>query len=190
MMFSGNRDRILHGLVVVVALMVLTGLLAARFTKPTSGHSSALSLPVAEGGITRRSADAAAPAKEITWLEDTGRPAVAARGGLTGPAPPAQGGMVAAIDPETGTLGPPSPDQAHAIASAQRLSLSRTPDGLVEIHRADGAVGIDLQGRFRDYAVVRMGPDGKPVLGCLHPDGRVTPAALDSISAPPALEER
>src|SRR5207249_2675349 len=89
----------------------------------------------------------------------------------SGAAAPDHPGLTVAIDPETGVLGPPSPEQARAIASATRVSPSSIQSGLVEIHRPDGAVGIDLQGRFRDYAMVRMGADGKPVFDCLHAEG-------------------
>ena len=97
--------------------------------------------------------------------------------------------MIVAIDPETGALGPPSPEQARALRAAGGEALSRSTEGLIEIHRPDGAVGLDLQGRFQDYATVRIGPDGKPIFRCLHADGRPEAAGRDSFPAPAPREE-
>jgi hypothetical protein len=108
---------------------------------------------------------------------------------------PARSGMIVAIDPETGALGAPSPEQARALASAGGEALERSSDGLVEIHRPDGAVGVNLQGRFQEYAWVRIGPSGKPIFGCIQSDGRSMPdsvaarALADSLGAPPKAEE-
>jgi len=97
--------------------------------------------------------------------------------------------MVVAIDPETGALGMPSPEQSRALVSPGSATLSRLPEGVVEIRGAAGAAGLDLQGRFQDYAVVRMGPDGKCSYGCIHADGCLEPTLRDTLPAPGRLEE-
>ena len=104
-------------------------------------------------------------------------------------AAPASAGMIVAIDPRTGALVRPTPEQIRAATAGPVEVLRRIPEGLVEILRSDGAVGLDLQGRFRDYAVVRIGPDGKPVFGCLHADGNLRPPLRDSLRVPPEEEE-
>jgi hypothetical protein len=214
MTFRAKRNRILHGLALVVALTGLTALLRTdSFSTAPSHDAGNRSLPVVAGfrcparagepavrdeptptgrdRIERTAAVAPAPTNSCRPGDVARRPSPAKRGSESGsPAASARPGFVVAIDPETGMLGPPSPEQAHAIASATRLSASRSPDGLIEIHRPDGAVGIDLQGRFRDYAIVRMGADGRPVLGCLQGDRRHVPTLADTLSGAPALEEK
>jgi len=98
-------------------------------------------------------------------------------------------GMVVARDPETGELGMPSPEQMRVIQEHERLaeSLRSTPDGFIEIHRADGAVGIEMKGRLQSYSVVQVGPDGKPAFRCVS--SRSDTAAVAGTPAP-AGEER
>ena len=102
---------------------------------------------------------------------------------------PARTGMVVGIDPETGALGMPSPEQLRALRITEGEALSTSSEGLIFIHRPDGAVGVDLQGRFQDYAVARIGSDGRPIFGCIHSDGFLKPARPDSIPMPSGLEE-
>jgi hypothetical protein len=101
----------------------------------------------------------------------------------------ASGGMVIAIDPETGRLVPPSREQLLALTSREQNALSRSLDGLLQVRHADGSVSVDLQGRFQEFAVARMGRDGKPVLHCLEDSAAVRRALGPGIVAP-ALEER
>jgi hypothetical protein len=75
--------------------------------------------------------------------------------------------MILAIDPETGKLGPPSPDQMSAIQAHRAESMRLSPDGFVEIHRADGAVGLVLGDRAQSYSIVRVAPDGHRAFGCV-----------------------
>ena len=97
---------------------------------------------------------------------------------------PAQGGLFVTRD-ESGTLVPASPQQTRALMGAQPEALSRSTDGLQQIQGPNGAVGVNLQGRFQDYATVTIGRDGKKYFGCVHDDG----AKTDSIAAPKPLEE-
>ena len=210
-----DRNLILHSLVLVPALLGFAWLLHLSVTGSSGGKpgSEAGPTPVAERTLVRTAVGEMAATGEPRPSEYDGiaggavsaaarasasgppsvapRRSVAAYGGESAsPAALDRAGLIAAIDPETGMLGPPSPEQARAIASVTRLAVSHSPEGLIEIHRPDGAVGIDLQGRFRDYAVVWMGSDGIPAFGCLHVDGPQAPALGDTLSGPPALEDR
>ena len=86
--------------------------------------------------------------------------------------------MVIAIDPETGALGPPTDSQWAELRSA--VSLARSRAAIIEMRRPDGAVGIDVGNWLQEFAVVRTGPDGKPIFGCLRPGE----ASSDSAAAP------
>lgn len=117
---------------------------------------------------------------------------------------PHEAGMVVGIDPETGKIGPPTAEQRaelDQIAASQNALLSRSAAGLTEEHRADGTVHVNLQGRFQEYATVRIGPDGKKIFGCADDTTGISKSASESAasaqpsaaapsSAVPALEER
>ncbi len=100
-----------------------------------------------------------------------------------------------AIDPETGQLGAPSPEQARTLRLAVgSAAVSTNDEGLVETHLPDGTVILDLDGRFQDYALARVDKYGNLVHGCVHDDGGLhktldsKQALRDTIRAP-ALEE-
>src|SRR5262249_36317128 len=105
-------------------------------------------------------------------------------------AAPARAGLVVAWNPETRTYGMPSPEQVLALSAAERNALSRSSLGLVEVRHADGWVSVDLQGRFQEFAVVHLGPDGKPVYRCLDDSATVRRALREHFPARSAPEER
>jgi hypothetical protein len=110
---------------------------------------------------------------------------------------PATAGMVIGIDPETGRLGMPTPEQLRNLEAQQQIQIEHSPD-LVEIHNPDGSVTVDLQGRFQEYATVRTGPDGKLIFECvdgaknaervLHSPTGDAPGATTAAPAPRAEE--
>jgi hypothetical protein len=101
---------------------------------------------------------------------------------------PAAGGMVVGIDRETGMLVMPEPAQlARLIARRERAVVpSQRP---APVYRANGIVSLDVRSWMRDYAVVRLGADGKPSMDCLDRADAVT-RTLHTPPAPAALEER
>jgi hypothetical protein len=103
------------------------------------------------------------------------------------PGAPGLAGMIVAVDPETGELGMPSPEQMRSIGARMAEIQRVSSDGFIEIHRPDGAVGLELGGRLQSYEMVWIGPDGKLSLRCVTSD----PAAAAAAGTPaPALEER
>ena len=102
--------------------------------------------------------------------------------------PPGTAGMVVGIDPETGELGMPTPEQLQKISDSRQNLVDHSPAGLVEVHHADGSVSIDLQGRFQEYETVRVGPDGKLTYRCV--DGEENAERAVAAPAPAAPEER
>jgi len=82
---------------------------------------------------------------------------------------PGIAGAVVAIDPKTGKMVMPSPEQMQRLsaAAAQEPTVSRNAEGLIERHYPNGMVEIDLAGRFQDYATVRIRPDGTKEFHCV-----------------------
>lgn len=77
---------------------------------------------------------------------------------------PAMGGMVIGIDPETGMLVMPSPEQLERLVRTRQARLSATRPS--PIRRADGTTILDARSWMRDYSYVRVGADGRTVVGC------------------------
>lgn len=98
-------------------------------------------------------------------------------------------GMVVAIEPETGRLVLPDAEAMLALTQQERTGLLWTSVGLTEVRFPDGTVMIDLQGRFMEFAVAQIGPDGHLQFRCL--DGSTAlPAPPTPLAPAPALEER
>jgi hypothetical protein len=77
------------------------------------------------------------------------------------PAPPAlTSGMVVSIEPGSRRLVMPSADEMVKLSAAERTGLLRTSAGLSEIRGPGGAIGVDLQGRFMEFTVVRFDLQG------------------------------
>ena len=78
-------------------------------------------------------------------------------------------GMVVSIDPESGRLVVPTAEEMAQLSAAgmaqlsaaERTGLLRTSAGLTEIRGPGNAVGVDLQGRFMEFAVVRLDLQGR-----------------------------
>ncbi len=112
---------------------------------------------------------------------------------------PALGGMVVGIDPETGKLGMPTQEQLEELSGLGQPEVDHSSEGLVEVHHPDGSVSVDLQGRFQEFATVRIGPGGKLIFQCVdgaeNAERAVMEAAEDgspggAAGPAPAAEER
>jgi hypothetical protein len=69
---------------------------------------------------------------------------------------------VVSIDPVDGARGMPAPGTL--------VPLARVADEapVATFRRANGSVRATLDDRFADFAVVRIGSDGKPAWTCVH----------------------
>lgn len=106
---------------------------------------------------------------------------------------PGRAGMVVGIDPETGRLGMPTPEQRaelEQMSASERTLLSRSAAGLVEERRADGTVHVNLEGRFQEYATVQIGPDGRKTFQCVDDSSGYGRATKSKPPSAPTLEER
>jgi len=75
-------------------------------------------------------------------------------------------GMVIAVDQETGQLRMPTPEELQALYSPADDPLNWSSDGLVAEPTPRGGVFVNVQNRFREFSVARVGADGKLVFGC------------------------
>ena len=107
----------------------------------------------------------------------------------TGSSPAA--GMVMGIDPETGALGMPSPEQMLELTAQERTGLLRTGEGLSEVRLPSGAVMVDLQGQFMEYSVIQLDATGRPTFSCVSGEDLLRRLLAPRAPAPaPAPEER
>ena len=92
---------------------------------------------------------------------------------------PGSAGMIVGIDPETGNLGMPSPEARARMSMSPALDRSMT--GLTVVTRPDGSKHLDLRGRFQEYMVLHLTPDGRKVETCVQ--GPAVEAALRGVAA-------
>jgi len=71
-------------------------------------------------------------------------------------------GLVISIDPVDGAMGMPAADE---LGSYARIG-DDTP--VATFRRANGSVRATLDDRFADFAVVKLGANGKPMWTCVH----------------------
>lgn len=76
-------------------------------------------------------------------------------------------GMRVYRDPETGQLGAPPPGiQPPGLSAAEQQMLNRSDRGLQARTLPNGAVAVDLQGRFRSMTVATTRAGSKPAVQC------------------------
>lgn len=83
------------------------------------------------------------------------------------PAPVAPSRMIF-IDPATGELlpGPPEGEKIH-LGNREQEMLSRSSFGLFEKESPAGGFYVDLEGRFRNFTIATVGPDGSVRTRCV-----------------------
>ncbi|SRR6266581_78113 len=179
---------------VAAVLLLLAGIFLAvpNVTYDPSDQNAAVSAQIA--GASAMPGAPAKPGAPAVLLDDASPAAHrVAAGPRRSDQPPARqrpgmAGMVVGIDPETGELGMPTPEQMRVLSDSPQYQVDHSAAGLVEVHHPDGSVSVDLQGRFQEYATVRIGPDGKLIFRCV--DGEENAKRSVEAPAPPALEER
>jgi len=103
----------------------------------------------------------------------------------------ARAGFRAFIDPQTGQLREPTPEEAQALSRAARAEFARAVQSLEAVVHPDGMVSVDLKGLFMQDLVVVKRPDGSLSMRCLPDSEKELTSAVPPPSRPaPALEER
>jgi hypothetical protein len=103
----------------------------------------------------------------------------------------AQWGLRAFIDPQTGQLREPSPEETRALAGAAREEFVRAVESLEAVVHPDGMISLDLKGLFMQDLVVVKRPDGSLSMQCVPDSERTSVTTSPAPAKPvPALEER
>ena len=102
-------------------------------------------------------------------------------------------GFRAFLDPETGELREPTPEEARAFSAATdgaRAASVEPAESLEVLAHPDGMVSVDLKGRFQQSLVVARNPDGSLSLRCGPGEQKPAPPSRPAAPGAPALEER
>jgi hypothetical protein len=100
-------------------------------------------------------------------------------------------GFRAFIDPQTGQIRQPTPEELAVWTKAAREEFSRAVESLRPTVLSDGTIALDLQGLFMQDLVVTRRPDGSLSMQCVPDSEREIAIAAPPPPAPkPALEER
>ncbi len=89
------------------------------------------------------------------------------------PVPQAPPGMLAAVDPETGALVQPTPEQVRELAAA--TDSPAAPGATRTWVLPDGTVGALVDESLHHYSVVHLDADGKLHCACLQGDAAAPP---------------
>jgi hypothetical protein len=83
--------------------------------------------------------------------------------------------MVVAIDPETGELRAPTPEELQALSTDARRLLARTGEPTTVETLPNGTKRVRLGPEYHRWSVVRVNPDGTLSFDCVPMTG-VSPA--------------
>ena len=76
-------------------------------------------------------------------------------------------GQTVVVDRQTGQQRPLTPEEARTLAEGIKQLVNQSTEGLVQIHRADGSVSMDLQGRFQSVLLAKKESDGTVSQSCV-----------------------
>jgi hypothetical protein len=94
-------------------------------------------------------------------------------------------GQSVAIDPQTGKVRPPTPDEARQLGAALKNYLNRSGQGLTVKTHPNGVQSVDLQGRFQSVSVAKINANGSVSEKCVTN----MQEAQDFLSASPAKQK-
>ena len=92
----------------------------------------------------------------------------------------------AAVDPKTGKLRAPTPEELQVLTAP--LANNESTEGLVPTTLPNGAVAIDLQGRFETSMMVKKEADGSISRACVS-NAKQAEAFLKSEQKQPATKK-
>jgi hypothetical protein len=145
-------------------------LLLTKIPKTTCGALLLFAFLLSHGSLVRAEKPWQPAARAGTEAELASAPITGLAGeqqAAGGPAPIAAEGMRAYRDPKTGRLGAPPPGiQPPGLSAAEQQMLNRSDRGLQARTLPNGAVAVDLQGRFRSMAVATTRAGSKPAVQC------------------------
>ena len=77
------------------------------------------------------------------------------------------GGVKVAIDPKTGRLRPPTPEESRALGEALRQRFTTPSQPLQAIQAENGALALELPEEFDETAIFRTYDDGTEAIECM-----------------------
>lgn len=77
---------------------------------------------------------------------------------------PGSAALRATINPETGGVEVSTIQLPMAMDAETQNALRRDDEGLVQVYHPNGAVSVNLEGRFQNVSVARIDRDGKLVI--------------------------
>jgi biopolymer transport protein ExbD len=76
-------------------------------------------------------------------------------------------GQMVVLDRQTGQSRPMTPTEARNLADGLKQLINQSTDGLVEVHRSNGMVEMDLQGHFQNVLLAKKESDGTVSQACV-----------------------
>lgn len=76
-------------------------------------------------------------------------------------------GQQAAADKQTGKLRQPSAEETKELLDGLTPLVNQSAEGLNVVKHDDGSLSVDLQDRFQNVAVAKIGADGKVEEKCV-----------------------
>lgn len=76
-------------------------------------------------------------------------------------------GQTVVLDRQTGASRRLTAEEQSRLADGIRQLVNQSTDGLVQIRHANGAVSMDLQGRFQEVMLARREEDGSISQACI-----------------------
>jgi hypothetical protein len=98
-------------------------------------------------------------------------------------------GLRAFIDPQTGQLREPTPQEAQSLSRTAGEAFARAVESLEAVVHSDGTISVDLKDLFMQDIVAVKNIDGSISVRCV-PDSEKSLALEKPAPARPALEER
>lgn len=77
-------------------------------------------------------------------------------------------GQIVAIDRQTGEIRPLTPEESRNLAEGIKQMVNQSTEGLVEVRLANGAITMDLQGRFQNVMLAKKETDGSVSQACVN----------------------
>jgi hypothetical protein len=76
-------------------------------------------------------------------------------------------GQTVVLDRQTGQSRPLTADEAQKLADGIKQLINQSTEGLVQVHRANGSVSMNLQGRFQNVLLAKKEDDGTITQACV-----------------------
>jgi len=89
-------------------------------------------------------------------------------------------GVKVAIDPKTGRLRPPTPEESRALGEALRQRFTTPSQPLQAIQAENGALALELPEEFDETAIFRTYDDGTQAIECMSAAEAATIIAEES----------